>query len=90
MLDPPRLRSRRPNYKRAVCYCLRNIPALLSLPQKLRRADGRARLSKGEPVMIDNTESPKTEVAHGPRRGSDIKRIAGVHKHYNDALELVR
>ena len=50
------------------------------LCKERRGTDGGARFAEGGFVGVNDAEVKKTEIAHGPGGGADVKRIARGHK----------
>jgi methylthioribulose-1-phosphate dehydratase len=78
----------RAGYQRAAGDRLGKGCELLCVFEEFRRSNGRSSLAPVERIGRDDGEPRKAEVGHGPRRGSDIERIAGADEDDFDAVEL--
>jgi len=58
------------------------------LGQHIRSSDRGTSTFKSHGVWIYRSQIAESEVAHGPRRGADVERIAGIDKDYAQAVEI--
>ena len=89
MLQFPARRCRCAHHQRAIRYRFRDAAELLRIGQQRGCADSGACFPKGGLIGINDAQMQKSEIAHGPRGGADIERIARGDKDYTQMIEWI-
>jgi hypothetical protein len=79
---------RRSYHERAVRHGLRDAGELLGFRHHFARADRRFRLAKRRLVWRHHAQPRESEIAHRPRRCSDVQRVACRDQHHAEASEF--
>ncbi len=81
MLQFPVTDRRRPHHQRAIGHSLGHAGKLLrGRKNPSRSPNRRTRLAKCPFVRVHHPQTGEAEIAHGPRRGANVERIARRHQ----------
>ena len=81
-------RGRGSYHQRTVSHGFRNALIFFCVGQQCRRAHGGPGFAKRRFIRIDHAQVKKTQVAHGPRRRTNIERIACRNQYNAQAVEF--